>query len=89
MSLEGSLSRVVVLLYSVQLVLNVLWSLFFFVMERPDLALIDAIALDLVVVAMAIVYWRRDRIAGWCLLPYAAWMLFATAITAWIVVNNP
>ncbi|MEM9662426.1 MAG: TspO/MBR family protein [Planctomycetota bacterium] len=87
-SLHGKLSNAVVSLYAVQLVLNVLWSLFFFVMERPDLALVDAIALDAVVIAMVFVYGRADKLAGWFLVPYAGWMLFATAINAWIVANN-
>ena len=87
-SLRGDISRAAVLLYTVQLVLNVLWSLFFFVMERPDLALVDAAVLDVVVIAMVIVYGRIDKAAGLCLVPYAAWMLFATAINAWIVLHN-
>ncbi|MEM9166380.1 MAG: TspO/MBR family protein [Planctomycetota bacterium] len=87
-SLTGRIPRPALWLYAVQLVLNVLWSLFFFVMERPDLALLDAIALDIVVIAMVIVYGRIDKAAGWCLVPYAGWMLFATAINTWIVLHN-
>ena len=37
---------------------------------------------------MVFTYGRLDRAAGWCLVPYALWLVLATAINAWIVVHN-
>lgn len=75
-------------LYALQLVLNVLWSLFFFALARPSWALVDIVVLDAVVVGMAIAYGRVHRPSGWLLAPYALWLGLATAINAWIVLHN-
>lgn len=48
-------------LYWLQLVLNAGWSLFFFTLARPDLALVEIAVLDAVVLAMVVSYGRLDR----------------------------
>ena len=65
-----------------------LWSLFFFAMERPDLALYEILVLDIVVILMVVMYGRLDRTAGWMLVPYPIWLVLATAINVWVVLNN-
>ncbi len=84
----GSVARIAIAVYAVQMILNILWSLFFFPMQSPELALVDAIALDVVIVSMIVLYGRIDRIAGWMLVPYGVWMILATAINTWVVLNN-
>ena len=74
--------------YGVQLVLNVLWSLFFFTLHRPDWALVDIAILDGLLIVMIVLYGRIDRPAAWMLVPYAVWLGLATAINVWIVLNN-
>ncbi|MEM9365417.1 MAG: TspO/MBR family protein [Planctomycetota bacterium] len=76
------------LLYGVQFALNVGWSLLFFAVRRPDAALWEILVLDAVLLAMVLVYGKIDRQAGWMLVPYLAWLLFATAINAWISMHN-
>jgi tryptophan-rich sensory protein len=61
----------------------------FFGLHRIDLALADIIVLDLLVIATTAVFFRRDRLAGWLLVPYLAWILFATALTFAIWRLNP
>lgn len=85
---RGSTARTALTVYGIQLVLNMLWSLFFFPMQSPELALVDAIALDVVIIAMIILYGRIDRVSGWLLVPYGIWMILATAINLWVVLNN-
>ncbi|MEM8670376.1 MAG: TspO/MBR family protein [Planctomycetota bacterium] len=75
-------------LYGVQFALNVGWSLLFFALRRPDAALWEIIVLDCVLLGMIFTYRRIDRAAGWMLVPYFAWLLFATAINAWIAIHN-
>ena len=75
-------------LYGVQLALNAAWSLLFFTFQRPDWALVEILALDAVVLALAIRYLRIDRLAGVLLAPYVVWLVLATAINAWIVQNT-
>ena len=66
--------------YTLQLVLNALWSFLFFGMHRPDLALLDVAVLLLAVVGTAAACWRLYRPAGLILLPLVAWVGFATAL---------
>lgn len=68
------------LLYLVQLVLNALWSWLFFGLRRPDLALAGIVLLWLLILATTVLFWRRDRLAGLLLVPYLAWVGFATAL---------
>ena len=85
---QGEIARTAIQVYSLQLVFNVLWSLFFFTLHRPSWALADIAVLNVLVVAMVILYGRIDRMAGWFMVPYAAWLGVATAINSWIVLNN-
>lgn len=66
--------------YVVQLVLNLLWSPLFFGLGWRGLALVDIVALDIAVLATVALFWRRHRVAAALLVPYLAWVLFATAL---------
>jgi tryptophan-rich sensory protein len=76
-------------LFGVQLALNLAWSWLFFAAQRPDLALVDIVALDLAVLATGWAFRRHDRLAAWLLVPYACWIAFATALNADFVRLNP
>ena len=80
---------IALVLYGIQIALNCGWSLLFFTLKRPDIAMWEIIALDIVLALMIITYWRISKSAGLMLVPYFAWLLFATAINVWIVNNNP
>ncbi|SFN00994.1 TspO/MBR family protein [Dokdonella immobilis] len=73
----------------VQLVVNAAWSPLFFGAHRIDLALIDILVLDLVVIVTIALFFRRDRISGWLMLPYLAWIGFATVLNASLWTLNP
>lgn len=67
--------------FAAQLALNFAWSAIFFGLHRIGAALAEIAVLDLAILATAILFFRRDRLAGLLLLPYLAWTLFATALT--------
>lgn len=70
--------------------LNILWSLLFFRLHRPDLALIEVVGLWLSVVALIVVIWRRTMAGASLLLPYLAWVTFAGYLNMTIVrLNGP
>lgn len=75
-------------LYGGQCVLNAGWSLLFFTMQRPDIALWELAALDAVLFGMIWTYSRVSIMSALLLLPYAAWLLLSTAINIWIVMHN-
>ncbi len=76
-------------LWLIQLVVNAIWSPLFFGMHRVDLALLNIITLDILVIATIVVFFRKDRIAGWLMLPYLGWIAFATTLNAAIWQLNP
>ncbi len=67
---------------------NVLWSLLFFRLHRPDWALLEVGVLWSSVLALTVVLLRRDRGGGLLMLPYLAWVSFASFLNLTIVVLN-
>jgi benzodiazapine receptor len=72
-----------------QLVFNGAWSPLFFGLHRIGWALADIIVLLALVVTTTVLFFRRDRIAGSLMVPYAAWVAFATLLTLTIWRLNP
>jgi translocator protein len=73
-------ARLAMAAFVAQLVLNLLWSVLFFGLHRPDLALIDAFLLWLSVAAMIVTFWRVRPLAGCLMLPYFVWAAYAIAL---------
>ena len=76
-------------LFFVQLILNALWSYLFFGQHRPDLAFFDIVALWFAILAVTLLFWRLDRVAGALLLPYLAWVSFASCLNFALWKLNP
>jgi translocator protein len=68
-------------LFLVQLVVNALWSWIFFAGRRGALALADIVLLLGLIVATMFAFARVHGLAAILLLPYLAWVMFATALT--------
>ncbi len=75
-------------LVAVNIALNLLWSALFFTWRRPDLALIEVAFLWISILALVVAFWRWSRTASLLLLPYLAWVTFASALNASIVARN-
>ena len=75
-------------LWMAQLTSNALWSYLFFGLQRPGLALVDILLLLALIIWTAARFGRVDRIAGWLLVPYAAWVTFATYLNAGVWILN-
>lgn len=75
--------------FVVQLVLNLAWSPLFFAMHQLHAALYLLVALDVAVVLTVVAFWRVRPLAMALLLPYLAWVLFATALNWEFVRLNP
>ncbi len=64
-------------LFGGQLVLNALWSILFFGIRAPGLALVEILTLWAAIFATLLCFWRISTLAGWFLVPYLAWVSFA------------
>jgi benzodiazapine receptor len=74
--------------YAVQLVLNAAWTPIFFGAGQYGLALADIVVLWFLIGATAFLFRKVSRVAAGLLLPYWAWVTFATALNAWIWSHN-
>lgn len=69
-------------LFAIQFGLNALWSYLFFGLHNPLLALIEIIVLLLLIFDTYTEFKKIDKVAGMLLLPYLAWVSFATILNA-------
>lgn len=70
--------------------LNLLWSLLFFRLHRPDWSLIEVVVLWLSIVALIIFTARHSRLAGVLLTPYLIWVSLASVLNFDVVrLNGP
>lgn len=77
-------------LFFVNGVLNILWSAFFFTVQRPDWALAEVITLWLSVLALVIFLSRFSKLAAIALIPYLIWVAFAAYLNYGVVrLNGP
>lgn len=76
-------------LFGVQFALNLAWSPLFFAAHRIDAAFVLIVAMIGVAAATAVAFWRIRRAAGWMMVPYLAWLLFAAALNYDIARLNP
>ena len=75
-------------LYYSQLIVNLLWPIFFFVLQWRLFAFIWILLLDALVIAMAVSFYRRKKAAGLLQIPYVVWVLFASYLNLAIYLLN-
>ena len=77
-----------IFLFFVQLGLNLLWSVTFFGMQAPVVALVVLTLLFVAVLMyMAIAYMQRHLVA-YLNIPYLLWLLFALYLNGFVVLYN-
>lgn len=72
---------IALVLFVIQLALNLSWTYVFFGTQSIENALIVIAVLSFFVVLTVIAFWRVRRAAALLMLPYLAWVLFATFLT--------
>ena len=70
------------LAWALQLGLNLCWSFVFFGARMIGAALVEIVVLLAAIVVTVQLFRRVDRLAAWLLVPYAAWVAFATLLNA-------
>lgn len=76
-------------LFLIQLGANALWSWLFFAWRYGALAFAEVLVLLALIVATLVSFWRIRRAAGLLLLPYLAWVCFASVLTWAVWQRNP
>lgn len=78
----GSDKRVkgALIIFGVQLALNVFWSVLFFGLQNPFYAFVEIIVLWLAILASIIAFKKIDKKAAYLMLPYILWVSFALVL---------
>lgn len=74
--------------FFIQAFLNGLWSILFFGLQQPFLAFIEIALLELAILIMFTKFKRISKQAGYILIPYLAWVGFASLLNLAIVILN-
>ncbi len=74
--------------YGIQLGFNIGWTAAFFGLKSPSLGLAVIAGLAIAVATAAWIFFARDRIAGWLMVPYLGWIGFAAYLNVGIAVLN-
>ena len=85
----GEKTRTALSLFAAQLVLNAAWSGLFFALRSPAAAFADIVALWCVLAATVAAFARVSAPAAAILIPYLAWLTYATALNGAIWGMNP
>jgi tryptophan-rich sensory protein len=80
--------RTAIMLFILQLVLNAAWSSVFFRLHHTRAALVVIVLLAAAIAATTLAAWPSQRTAAWLLVPYLAWVVYATTLNAGIVELN-
>ncbi len=75
-------------LWGIQLGVNFLWSILFFVCRSPLLGMIDIVVLDALVMLYIARSYPIRRDAAWLFVPYLVWIFYATYLNGWILAAN-
>ncbi|MFH1671289.1 MAG: TspO/MBR family protein [Candidatus Portnoybacteria bacterium] len=77
-----------VLIFSLQLALNILWSIIFFGLKMPGLAFVEILMLWFAILYTIVNFFRISKTAGFLLLPYILWVSFAAVLNFYIYLLN-
>jgi len=78
-----------IIAFLVQLALNLAWSPLFFGQHQITAALFLIVILDVMVILTIVLFWRVRKLAAILLLPYIAWLLFASYLNWAFLQANP
>ena len=76
------------LIYGIQLFVNFLWPIFFFVLNYRLIALFIIISLLILIIIMIIRFYKINKLAAYIQIPYLLWVAFATYLNLGFYILN-
>lgn len=80
--------KLLIILFSFQWLLNVLWNPVFFHFNNVLLGLIIITCLTLLIMFFAIHYWNKVQLYSILIFPYLIWLCIATSLNGYIYLKN-
>lgn len=75
-------------IFFVQLFFNTIWSWLFFAFHLPLIALFDILILIFLNIRILFLLNKEDKLSTFLYLPYLIWLIFASYLNLYIVINN-
>jgi len=75
-------------IFAFQLIFNLLWSILFFGLHNPLLALLDIFVLWVLILINIILFYKISKSSAYLLMPYLLWVTFATILNFSIFLLN-
>ena len=85
----GTVRSVGFLYYCAAWILNLSWSQMFFRYQRPDLSFVVILGMLAFIALNIRAFYPVSHLAAYLLVPYLAWVSFATYLNGYIVFMNP
>ena len=67
----------IIIIFGINFILNILWSVFFFGMKQPPLAFVELIILWISILYLITFTYKINKTASYLLIPYLVWVSFA------------
>jgi len=80
--LDRKVVKTALTIFGIQILLNGLWSVLFFGLQNPAIALIEIIVLWVLILICIIKFIKIKNVAGYLMIPYLLWVSFATILNA-------
>ena len=80
--------KIIISLFTIQLILNILWNPIFFQFHNVAFGLFVIIALTILIGFFFIYYYPVLKIKSALLIPYFLWLIIATSLNVYILIKN-
>jgi benzodiazapine receptor len=83
--IESRIKNYAILFFALQLVFNFFWSFIFFNQQQPGWAFAEIVVLWVLILLTIFAFAKINKLAAWLLVPYIAWVSFASILnyTIW------
>ena len=85
---ESGRAKAAVNLFWLHLFFNAIWSPIFFGLKNPGLAFVNIIIILIFIIILIIKFWPIKKLSACLLIPYLAWVGFASCLNYYIWILN-
>lgn len=85
---QSKQNNIIYIVFFIKMIFNLLWSYIFFTKKMLFLSFVIILLLDISTIMTIYYFYKINKVAGLILIPNLLWILFATYLNYYIVVNN-
>ena len=75
-------------IYYLQLIVNLIWPILFFVFKWRLISCIWIVLLVFLIIKMIMQFYKQDKLSGYLQIPYLLWTIFATYLNVGVYILN-